>query len=148
MRGLVGTAVLVLAVASCGDLDGPQQTSRVSGTITIADITDVGVRNKEQTSSCYGRGPYLGVEERARVLIEDGSRHKVSTGRLGQGRLVYDPKDLVEQGGTDGVKPLSCTLGFVVEDVPPVGEAWSVRIGKHRFDLPPNKTSNLALSLD
>jgi hypothetical protein len=100
----------------------------------------------KQTSSGYGRGPYLGVKEGARVLVEDASRNDVATGRLGQGRLVFDPKDL-EQGGPDEANPKSCVLGFVVEGVPPIGQVWSVRIGTHRFDLSPNRISNLALSL-
>lgn len=145
MCTLVGTAMLVLAAVGCGDLEGPERTSRISGTITIADISDVGVRNKEQTSSCYGMGAALGVEEGARVRVQDASRSEVATGRLGQGRLVFRPKDLID--GVEGAKPISCILGFVVEDVPRVGEDWSVRIGKHRFDLPPNEISNLALRL-
>ena len=144
---LLGTAVLALVLVGCGDGDGPDRTSRVSGTVQIADIADVAVRNKAQTTSCYGTGPYEGVEEGARVVVKDASGTDVSTGRLGQGRLVFDPNDLLEQAGASGAQPQSCVLGFVVEGVPPVGDSWSLRIGEFRFDLPPEETSSLDLSL-
>lgn len=146
VRGLASTAalLLVLVLAGCGNLDGPQRVSRLSGTIKLANLTDVGARSTARTISCYGIGPYGDVHEGARVTVEDDSGNGVSTGKLGLGRLVYDPEDLA-QGGAGG--PQSYVIGFVVEEVPPVGTSWSVRIGRHRFGLPANRTSNLALSL-
>jgi hypothetical protein len=144
--GRVGTVALVVVLAGCGNVGGPQRTSRVSGTLEISDITAVGIRNKAQTASCYGLGPYNGVREGAPVVIEDASSSRVSAGRLGQGRIVFDPKQL-QAGGPHFAQPQACLLGFVDEEVPPVGDSWSVRIGKYRFDLPPDKANNLALSL-
>lgn len=146
MRGRVSIAALVLALAGCGDYGGPQQTSRVTGTLEIPNVTDIGVQDKGQTSSCYGLGPYSDVREGAPVVIEDASGSRVSTGRLGQGRTKFDPLQL-EAGGPRFAQPQGCLLGFVVDGVPPVGDSWSVRIGTHRFDLPPDKVDNLALSL-
>lgn len=104
----------------------------------------MGVGIKTRSFSCYGLREYTDLHEDARVTIEDDSGNDVSTGKLGQGRPVYEPRDL-EQGAK--AEPQSCVLGFVVEGVPPVGRSWSVRIGRYRFDLPPDRTSNLALSL-
>lgn len=147
LRTLAALLGLLVPLVGCGDLDGPQRTTRISGALLVLDRAGIGAAQQGAKGFfCYGDRAYADLRPGTAVVVQDSSGHGVAAGTLGGGRMMVD-LETMESGGSPAGVTQGCQLGIAVQGVPPIGVDWSLRVGARQFPLDPSHATNLRITV-